>query len=368
MNKSFSIYLDFVRFFAAALVFIFHARDIMDLHLGISNFGHEAVIIFFILSGYVIAHVSAGKEKTLKDYTVSRLARIYSVALPAIVLTWILDRAGFAICPAAYEAGKQAWDHAAVRAGSATFFLGEIWILSIQLFSNVPYWSLNYEVWYYVGFALLMYVGGGRGRLLFLLLCLFTGPKILLLAPLWWAGVYIRRSKRLNALSPRAGLGLVALSVAGVFVYIFFGLGVRGMESHEFLLRHGLPLKLAYSKQFLTDYFLGLAVAAHFVGMRALCASRPALFDAVEKPVRAVAASTFTLYLLHQPLLLFFHALLYRESLTAGRFWLIQLCALVAVFVAAAVIERRKHFWKKVFAALYDVVAARLGGLFGYAR
>ncbi len=38
--------------------------------------------------------------------------------------------------------------------------LNEVWFISITSFSNVPYWSICYEMWYYVGFALIVFLPG----------------------------------------------------------------------------------------------------------------------------------------------------------------------------------------------------------------
>ncbi|HEX3666918.1 MAG TPA: hypothetical protein VHU23_16965 [Rhizomicrobium sp.] len=53
-----------------------------------------AVTVFFVLSSFVITHVAAERETNLRLYAVSRLARVYSVALPAILLVIILDWTG----------------------------------------------------------------------------------------------------------------------------------------------------------------------------------------------------------------------------------------------------------------------------------
>ena len=53
--------------------------------------GHSAVVIFFVLSGYVITYVASERETTLRDYALSRCARIYAVAVPTLLLTIVLD-------------------------------------------------------------------------------------------------------------------------------------------------------------------------------------------------------------------------------------------------------------------------------------
>lgn len=90
MDKTYSTLLDLSRFTAAFLVFIYHAEYIFkDSRLSIlASFGHDSVIFFFLLSGFVIGFVSESKEDTLKKYAIARLARLYSVALPSILLSF----------------------------------------------------------------------------------------------------------------------------------------------------------------------------------------------------------------------------------------------------------------------------------------
>src|SRR5258708_5629666 len=91
---TFSTYLDLLRASAALAVFI--------VHLGYAEFtggivtrqdqiGRAAVIVFFVLSGYVVAYVARERERTLSVFAVSRLARVYSVALGALALTVAVD-------------------------------------------------------------------------------------------------------------------------------------------------------------------------------------------------------------------------------------------------------------------------------------
>ncbi len=96
MSPAFSLYLDLVRFVAACLVYLYHSnqRWLVGDVLPASDYGHSSVVVFFVLSGYVIAYITATKERDWVSYAASRIARIYSVAVPAIVLTLALDAAG----------------------------------------------------------------------------------------------------------------------------------------------------------------------------------------------------------------------------------------------------------------------------------
>ena len=85
MSRAFSLYLDAVRFTAAMLVLFFHANVIYRPGILLTSLGHEAVVIFFVLSGFVIAYVADTRETDFRGFMVARGARIFSVAIPAII-------------------------------------------------------------------------------------------------------------------------------------------------------------------------------------------------------------------------------------------------------------------------------------------
>jgi peptidoglycan/LPS O-acetylase OafA/YrhL len=57
----------------------------------LGGLGAEAVDVFFVLSGFVIGYATDSRERTPLTYAINRLARIYSVAIPALAATFILD-------------------------------------------------------------------------------------------------------------------------------------------------------------------------------------------------------------------------------------------------------------------------------------
>jgi peptidoglycan/LPS O-acetylase OafA/YrhL len=101
--------------------------------------------------------------------------------------------------------------------------------------------------------------------------------------------------------------------------------------------------QFSFSRFFIGDYLLGLLVMLHFAGMRRVVGRMSPILVAIERPVKLVAAYTFTLYLLHQPLFLFWGAVLRGDPKTYGN-WIATTC-LVAVSVAAigAATETRRH-------------------------
>ena len=64
MKKQFSIYLDLIRTIAAFTVAIFHFFQWPEFTAGQFlwfGYGQEAVIVFFVLSGFVIGYVAETK-------------------------------------------------------------------------------------------------------------------------------------------------------------------------------------------------------------------------------------------------------------------------------------------------------------------
>ena len=93
MEKRFSLYLDMVRFIAAIFVVIAHYVQYGILSSSVSHYtpevGREAVIAFFVLSGYVIAYTTEVKNQSLQEYVAARCARIYSVAFPILLAAFL---------------------------------------------------------------------------------------------------------------------------------------------------------------------------------------------------------------------------------------------------------------------------------------
>lgn len=179
------------------------------------DFGHHAVMVFFVLSGYVIAHVTLSRPTTGADYGIGRVARLYSVVVPALVLTVALDSIGKLLDPTVYDGWWNVDTKPVIRFTYSLFFLNEIWFESVRAFTNGPYWSMGYEASYYLLFGLWCFAPGRWRIPVTALAALMVGPKILLLAPVWLMGVWTYRFNRTHTLSPSLALAvLVASSLA----------------------------------------------------------------------------------------------------------------------------------------------------------
>ncbi len=308
MSPAFSIYLDVLRLAAALLVFVHHAsyaRYHGTALQGLAGYGHEAVVVFFVLSGYVIAYSRDHKDLDWRHYAVQRLSRLWSVALPAIVLTTVLDAGGRSLLPALYEPVPGGWD----RVLASVCFVNEFWIEGWAAGSNVPLWSLSYEAGYYLLFGVLSFAGP-RWRWPLALLCgLLVGPRVLLLLPAWWMGVWIHRSPRVHAMEASRGALVAAGGLAWALVLVLGKVGNRFITWRllELLPQPAVQL-LGASDAFISDNLIALGVAAHVAGMSAWLRGRhvPAWQG---HWVPLLSRATFPIYLFHYPLLQFFSAL-----------------------------------------------------------
>jgi peptidoglycan/LPS O-acetylase OafA/YrhL len=124
------------------------------------EFGHQAVVSFFVMSGYLVGGAVVAqirKQKPfLQEYFIHRFARIYVVVAPAIALTFLLDQTGRIYFPDAGIYDLPAFHgHFTLSTlfGNLTSLQG-IWADFYG--TNGPLWSLACEFWYYVTFPLLL--------------------------------------------------------------------------------------------------------------------------------------------------------------------------------------------------------------------
>jgi peptidoglycan/LPS O-acetylase OafA/YrhL len=343
VTREFSIYLDLVRFLAALTVYLHHLnlRAISVRRIPLGNLADFGVLAFFLMSGCVIAHVAQTKERRLGQYAASRAARIYSVALPVILLTPLLDLLGRALGgasgPAFYDGYPSG--QAAARMLVSAAFLNEIWGWSVLLFSNGPYWSLSYEVAYYTGFALFFYFSSGWRYLALALLALLAGPKIVLLAPIWVAGIWLYRLDTARFLSPRASCALALGAAAAGAAYLatpareyFPDLVLRALGPHW-------RRELSHSQNFIGNYVLAALVFLHLLGMKQASAAIGAALLRHAAPIRHVASFTFALYLFHQPLIYVWGAAIDGDPSGYGFAAAISLAVAASVFLLGHLTE-----------------------------
>ncbi|MCF2522359.1 acyltransferase [Bradyrhizobium sp. G127] len=143
--------IQILRFVAAVMVLIQHAVYLPSIHYGIDvlpfrklGLGTAGVFIFFVISGYVIA---ALVEQRPFRFALHRIARIYPPYLSAIAIS-----AALLISIGAVDVTKirWLWSFTLLPLGGA-----------IDSWTQVPFWTLIYEMTFYAVTAA-MILGGKR--------------------------------------------------------------------------------------------------------------------------------------------------------------------------------------------------------------
>ncbi len=321
-------FLDLMRWFAALAVVLSHVRSLtladyaeirpppsiaLRLFYFAAGFGHEAVVVFFVISGFLVGGASliAATEGRLSllDYAVHRFARIYIVLGPALLIGLLLDQVGSRLVD---DTGLY------THLGSFRFLsiafpvtdrldlgivLGNLAMLQTILVpplgSNGPLWSLASEWWYYVLFGLAVVIarrGDDRRRLAgaaVFAIALWALPiEISLWFALWALGVGVALLSRHWRGWP-APVGLAAFVLSLVLARL-----VQRVESPA-----GNPGGITL------QFALDLMIAVGF-SLALLCARRGWWGRGALN--RQLAAFSYTIYLVHFPAMVFLAACAHR--------------------------------------------------------
>ena len=336
-GESPSVHLDALRGFAAFCVLLNHFRDALFVDYEaiarhnpltaaaylVSGLGHQSVIVFFVLSGYLVGGSVLRSVRTgswsWRAYLLARLSRLYIVLLPALLLGGALDWLGMHMAGTEAVYSGNSGMHALVINvhGVLTWPIlaaNGLYLQTIRLpgfgpnpvptfGSNGALWSLSYEFWYYLAFPLLVFLlARSRSWQMRVLSCLgllawgwFVGLNIFLLGLTWLMGALITFLPAFPARRPwTRGLAIV-------LALVLFAAGL--VESK---LLGSLP----------SDLVLGLAVTAMiWVTLHCATAPLPASYVFI---ARRAAHSSYTLYLVHLPMLIFLKASLHLPRAYPG--------------------------------------------------
>lgn len=270
------------------MVFVRHLSypEITGGLLRLPNTGHLGVVVFFVLSGYVIAWLVDERETAWRDYAAARVSRLVSVALPALLLTVFLDWIGSAYRPDLYARFAED-SHPVARFLVSLAFMQQVWFINLLPFSNGPYWSLGFEAWYYLLFGVAMFVRRELRPAALALLCVVAGPPILLMLPAWLMGVVAYRGQKRSALS-RPMAAVAFLGTLAVLVTVV------GLDWISAIPKAGF---LGQAKTFWFDWVFAGLVALNIVAATRIVADAPDWLAAHTAGVRSVANATFPLSL-----------------------------------------------------------------------
>jgi peptidoglycan/LPS O-acetylase OafA/YrhL len=322
LTKRTSAHLDLIRGLSAVAVLLYHLRGLFFVDFpflarkslfaivlyAITGYGHQAVIVFFVLSGYFIGTSvmeSVGRMQwSWQTYLVTRLTRLQLVLFPALVLGIVWDRIGMRIpqaVPLYFDALYKFNGPSVALRSTLPIFFGNFFFLqsiSFPVFgSNGPLWSLSYEFWYYIAFPLLVLIAaawtGTRVRILYagllLILLWFIGPQLSLYFLVWLAGVIAGPIQGAWKCKP----SFSGLSAIGAMVFLASLLWCRTHRLYSDLV---------------TDYIVGICFALWLYTL--LLGTQDKVSPGYASAAKKLAAFSYTLYLTHFPLLLLLRAIL----------------------------------------------------------
>ena len=289
--------LEAIRGLAAVYVVIGHlTRDSILLF----RFGQEAVIVFFLLSGFVIEYShSFSIDKTFKSYFVKRLTRIYPVFLAMLLLCSLLinpDYSSFGFWRTLGGNLLMLQDFGTAKPN----------VIVPTLFASAL-WSLHYEWWFYMFYhpistyicktkqVFVVGIAGIVAALIYLRLP-YSLPRLILYFPIWWIGVELARSYIANG---KVRLKDLTLPITSVFA-IFFIL-ITCVVSYHLL---GARLQLGIHPVLEPRHFFA-AIATVFFALLwqklGWAGFRFLKFGTLIAPI------SYSLYISHQPLLVDAH-------------------------------------------------------------
>ena len=167
------VVFDALRCVAAAAVLVGHAFNLFTTNDGprvhgwlrlpviFGSFGGQAVIAFFVLSGFWISKSIAERHAqgrwSWSDYAIDRLSRLWLVLIPGLMLGGILDVLSLQLARFPYAAlGSTILGGDFAQRLTPEAFFGDMVFLQkllVPMFgSNTALWSLANEFWYYLWF------------------------------------------------------------------------------------------------------------------------------------------------------------------------------------------------------------------------
>ena len=298
-----------------------------------TGLGHQAVMIFFVLSGFlvggsVITAFQSGKW-TWKGYLLRRMSRLWVVLIPALLLTLFWDKLGCGLAPEGYHGAYRTLYNSGPALNvpadwSLAAFLGNTFFLQTILVpcfgTNGPLWSLANEFWYYLLFPLLITLFapiGMWGRIASALLAaailLFLPKSILVGALIWLMGALV--------------------------FFLIRGDGIRKIVSHPLWLIFGFILSvgcLGASRTGYTGEGIDLGIGVGCAALVAGLSMRPSSNHLYGMASAGISEMSYTLYLVHFPVMAFFFFVFFKGTqmlpgVTSG-IWFSTIIALTLLY------------------------------------
>jgi peptidoglycan/LPS O-acetylase OafA/YrhL len=277
--------------------------------LSIFKFGHEAVMFFFLLSGFVI-HLKYSKSLVLSKksnfefipYFFKRFMRIYPPLVFALLLTFLLDIIGEGLGYLIYQKNTPIelinqninFNHLQINLIGNFLLIAnstvEIWG------SNSPMWSLKLEWWFYLIYPFFIF---------------FNSKSIL------------------KGFLFTLGLGLISIvvkdfsflsSVLSSFLFWFLGTFLADIYTRRLSIDFKflsfflflIPLAIVFSNTIVNDFVKDLIWVMGFLGLLNVCfffQQKGVSFTYFNK-LKWLGNCSYTIYIIHFPILVFMNGII----------------------------------------------------------
>lgn len=289
-----SDFLNMLRWMAAMVVVVGHA----DMYLGqfgggeparwasfgyLGKHSHAAVMVFFVLSGYVVAYATDKKaakgNHAFSSYFLDRWSRIYSVLLVALAFTAALDLVGRFLSRYYSDPAFLPQHQYVFRLLANLFALQGVQGYRIQFGSNPALWSIGYEFSFYMMFGLFhfrqqLFKRAWMAPLLVAFILALLGWKMAVYFVIWLMGVLAYKAS-VRTTMQQHGLSdwqfLLILLLANHFIVfddvlklpevcrdVLFGLILALMLSFNLAGRVGASARMVTFNSYMADFSYSL--------------------------------------------------------------------------------------------------------------
>jgi len=366
--SSFSVHLDMIRGLAAVAVLFGHGRNLLfgsyaamsgaaelvHHQEGGRGLGDQAVIVFFVMSGFLIGSSVLKALRTRSwswsDYLLNRMSRLWVVLIPALLIGTLWDRAGLGLYGQSDLYLGRGWQSVlegtvASKLGLKVLFGNYLFLqtISVPYFgSNCALWSLAYEFWFYLLFPIILLAVWRntpvRSRIFYatlsVLIANFVGLSVLSGFVLWLLGVGI------SVLPAPPSGKLTTLATCFSFLLLLGAVGVT----------RAVPLPF-----FAADLIVAAGCCSFLYALRGYQNACPVRMYRVV--ANWLARSSYTLYLVHLPPMVFLATAMHAPWKLQSGHTMLFLLLLLAILLYANVLyllfeantARVRHFAAGVF-------------------
>jgi peptidoglycan/LPS O-acetylase OafA/YrhL len=329
LSERVTVGLDMARASSACYVVLHHVAIARGWSNGfglIFRFGQEAVLVFFLLSGFVIFANEQNRATHPRGYYVRRLRRIYPALIGAMVISSLvaLDNKTFI--------ADFSWSELL----GTLFNIQDISLLKPGVIvdpylHNDPLWSLSYEMAFYLVFPFVLSMSlrfpsqtnhsvGVICCASYVVYAVFPNHWSLVTAYflVWWFGAmaaeaYLKGARDVRSIGAPFCWLLLLTIISAVTVLVS---GYHGLGFYPFLmLRH---------------FAFALIIVVFLFGP--IGASIASKLQRFSRPAAAIASVSYGIYVLHVPILVNWHRTKNMWGLTVG---------IILLLVAAYLVDRQ---------------------------